>query len=286
MKRPPLVSVGIITFNHKQFIRECINSVLTQDYENTEIVIVDDNSTDGTQEILQEYQKKYPHNKINLLLSHKNQGITKNVNRLHYNCNGKYITFLSADDLFLPGKIRKQVEYMEAHLKCIISYHNSEIFDSYTGKILGYYNSRSRYSYEGGVETLIIHGMFSGPFGMTRREKAPRHGFDEMIPISSDWLYCIETLINGGEIHYIDEVLGKYRRHKNNITATEPTIIMFWEKLLTILIVTVRYPRLIKYYPLMIKDIGIRLRDNFLKKPSDVVIIDGKSLLRAYSSPE
>ncbi|MDD5217725.1 MAG: glycosyltransferase family A protein, partial [Candidatus Omnitrophica bacterium] len=60
MKNMPLVSVGIVTFNHKEFIDGCIDSALIQDYENIEIVIADDASTDGTRDILREYQKKYP----------------------------------------------------------------------------------------------------------------------------------------------------------------------------------------------------------------------------------
>ena len=124
MENIPLVSVAIITFNHKPFIRDCIESVLSQDYENMEIVIADDASSDGAQEIIRQYQEKYPH-KIKAKLSQKNHGTTKNANWAHFNCKGKYITFLAGDDLCLPGKIRKQVEYMEAHPECSISYHNA-----------------------------------------------------------------------------------------------------------------------------------------------------------------
>jgi len=53
---------------------------------------------------------------------------------------------------------------------------------------------------------------------MVRYDKTPKHGFDEDLPVSSDWLYWIETLLNGGTICYIDEVLGKYRKHSKNVT--------------------------------------------------------------------
>ena len=56
----PLVSVAIITFNQKPFLKECIDSVLAQDYENVEIVVADDASTDGTHELLCDYKAKYP----------------------------------------------------------------------------------------------------------------------------------------------------------------------------------------------------------------------------------
>ncbi|MDD5439147.1 MAG: glycosyltransferase [Candidatus Omnitrophica bacterium] len=281
----PLVSVLVMTYNQKEFIGQCIDSALLQDYENIEIVVGDNGSTDGTQEIEGEYCKRYPQ-RITLKLQKKHIRVARYFNETILGCKGKYITFLFGDDLFLPGKIKKQVEYMEAHPECTIAYHNAEIFDSYTGNTLGYFNSGKRYSYQGGVEKLFIYGVFNGPFSMARREKTPRHGFNEMIPFSIDWLYWIETLAKGGEIHYINEILARYRRHKNNITITEPTVLVFWEKFLTMLIAVIKYPRLIRYLPNLMKDVGIRLSHHFLKAPEGVIIIKGKSLLRAYKSPE
>lgn len=59
---------------------------------------------------------------------------------------------------------------------------------------------------------------------MVRKDKTPKHGFDVSLPVASDWLYWVETLGNGGTIDYIDEVLGRYRRHSNNITKKETFI--------------------------------------------------------------
>jgi glycosyltransferase involved in cell wall biosynthesis len=97
----PLVSLAIITYNQKDYLRECIESVLSQDYENIEIVIADDCSTDGTQDMLREYDKKYP-NKFVLKLSERNQGITANSNLALFACCGKYIAMTGGDDIFLP----------------------------------------------------------------------------------------------------------------------------------------------------------------------------------------
>lgn len=212
----PLVSVAIITYNQKEYLKECIESVLAQDYENIEIVVADDCSTDGTQNMLKEYDKKYP-NKFVLKLSDKNQGITKNSNLAHFACSGKYIAWMGGDDLMLLGKIKKQIEYMEKNPECTICYHNLDVFQSKTNETLYYFNEK--YKYEGDVYTAIKYGTFNGACStMVRKDKTPKNGFNELIPMASDWLYWVEILHNGGTINYIDKVLGRYRKHDNNIT--------------------------------------------------------------------
>lgn len=217
MKNYPLVSVGIITYNQKNYLRECIESVLIQDYPNIEIVIGDDASTDGTQEMLKEYDKKYP-GKFKLILHKTNQGITKNSNSVLKKCEGKYIVWMGGDDLMLPGKIRRQVEYMESHPECTLCYHNLDVFDSDSNKTLFYFNEKNKY--EGDARLIIKYGTFNGACStMVRADKVPKNGFNETLPVASDWLFWCECLLNGGNINYIDEVLGRYRRHQKNITA-------------------------------------------------------------------
>jgi len=217
MKKMPLVSIAIITYNQKDFLKEAIQSVLQQNYEPIEIVIGDDCSTDGTQPMLLEFEKKYP-GKFIIKLSSKNSGITTNSNKVHFACNGKYIAWLGGDDLMLPGKISKQVAFMESHPTYNIVYHNLEIFDSYTGNHIRFYNN-TRNSYTGDITKTIKYGTFNGACAtMVRRAASPGYGFDERIPVASDWLYWIEHLANGGKIGFINEVLGKYRRHNNNVS--------------------------------------------------------------------
>ncbi|EKO3726157.1 glycosyltransferase [Vibrio metschnikovii] len=215
----PLVSIAIITYNQKEYLRECIESCLAQDYPNFEIVVADDCSTDGTQDMLREYKSAYP-SKFILRLSEENQGITPNSNAAHFACSGKYIAWMGGDDLMLPGKLTKQVEFMENNPDCTICYHNLDVFDSKTGKTLYFFNNKLKLN--GNMKTAIRYGTFNGACSnIVRAEKTPEHGFDNRLPVASDWLYWVETLSNGGTIDYIDAVLGKYRRHSNNITRKE-----------------------------------------------------------------
>lgn len=218
MNETPLVSVAIITYNQKDYLKEAIESVLAQTYTNIEIVVGDDASTDGTHEMLYHYQQQYP-NKFILKLAANNVGITANSNAVHFACNGKYIAWLGGDDLMLPTKIEKQVAYLEAHAAHNIVYHNVDVFESPGDKHLYYFNN-AKTSFEGGIKTAIEHGTFNCACAtMVRRSASPSYGFDSSIPVASDWLYWVEHLNNGGKMGYINEVLGRYRRHQKNVTS-------------------------------------------------------------------
>ena len=213
----PLVSIAIVTYNQTQFLKECIDSCLAQDYTNLEIVVADDGSTDGTHELLKGYKSRYP-NKFKLLLSDKNRGITKNSNAAHFACTGKYIAWMGGDDLMLPEKIRLQVEYMESHPDCSISYHDLEHFESTSGKIIRYTSDHikpGRYYMKDLVRLGTINGACST---MVRRDKTPTFGFRETLPVASDWMYWVDTLANGGYMMGLNICLGRYRRHNRNVT--------------------------------------------------------------------
>lgn len=214
----PLVSVAIVTYNQKEFLIEAIESVLQQDYDNIEIIVGDDCSIDGSQNLLLDYQTKYPE-KFVLKFSHKNEGITKNANKVQDSCNGKYIAWLGGDDLMLPTKIKKQVEFLESNEFYNIVYHNLDVFESSNGKHLYFYNS-AKEKYTGDIKTLIKHGTFNGACStMFRKSAAAYPAYNPLLPVASDWLYTIEHLRDGKKIGYIDEVLGKYRRHQNNVSS-------------------------------------------------------------------
>jgi glycosyltransferase involved in cell wall biosynthesis len=215
----PLVSVHIITYNQKQFIHETLLSVLNQDYENLEIVVADDGSTDGTAEIILEYARQYP-GKIVPLVGGPNLGITRNCNRGLAACKGKYIAFLGGDDIFLPHKLSKQVEWLEADDARVLCYHDIEYFDSASGKRLcsGFEKSKPR---SGGADLLIKHGLFFG--GSSVMVRNPRHLniiFNADIPVASDWLFWFEVVEkNQGKLGLVEGVYARYRRHAASVTA-------------------------------------------------------------------
>ena len=113
-----MLSVGVITYNHSYYIRQCLDSILMQKVDfDYEIVIGDDCSNDGTQDVLQEYLRQYP-NKFVLLLNDHNKGISKNYQNVLSRCKGKYVALCEGDDYWTTeDKLQKQVDFLESHEK-------------------------------------------------------------------------------------------------------------------------------------------------------------------------
>ncbi|MCM3905235.1 MAG: glycosyltransferase [Pyrinomonadaceae bacterium] len=251
MKEQPLVSVSLVTYNQQEFIRESIESVLNQDYDNLEIVIGDDGSQDNTWAIVQEYQRNYP-DKIKAFRNEQNLGITGNCNEVLKRCAGKHIAFAAGDDVMLPGKISKQVEVMERDQSVVLCYHDVEAFNSEDGKTLRFRNHGPLSSppITGDAEKVareVIEqstSFLAAVSIMARRDSLPATGFDPRIPTASDWLMWIEILAAGGptkKVEYIPDVLVRYRRHGSNITLLEHC----GDRLVTLAIVESKYPRFV-----------------------------------------
>lgn len=214
----PKVSILIPCFNQENVITETVLSALDQTYENIEVIVSDDASTDSTPYLLKELQKQY-HPRLKIFLHEANLGVTRNHTRGLLECTGEFVAFLDGDDLLLPEKIEKQVAFMNEKPECTICYHNVDVFDSGTGGSLYLWSERIG-TRQGNIKDLIRFGNFLPAVSvMVRRNDLPAEGYDERIKVYSDWLIWLYTLYRGkGEICYLDEILAKYRRHSDNLT--------------------------------------------------------------------
>lgn len=113
-----LVSVVMPTYNHARFIGEAIESVLNQTYDNFELIIIDNYSTDNTAEIVASYHD----NRIKYLKFRNHGIIAASRNHGIKNSNGKYIAFLDSDDIWLPQKLELQENLMESNPEIGMSY--------------------------------------------------------------------------------------------------------------------------------------------------------------------
>jgi glycosyltransferase involved in cell wall biosynthesis len=107
----PKVSVVMASFNHASFVREAIESVLTQSWQDIELVITDDGSTDDTVAVIRGVTDP----RIRLVVLPQNQGACVALNDAITRATGEYVAVLNSDDFFLPGKLERQVAFLDGH---------------------------------------------------------------------------------------------------------------------------------------------------------------------------
>lgn len=135
MNKKPIVSVIIPFFNTEKFIKEAIESVFEQTYDNWELLLVDDGSTDGSTEIVLLHTLNKTE-KVRYLQheGRQNRGTGASRNLGIYHAKGKYIALLDSDDVWFPKKLEQQVAIMEAQPEAAMVYASSLIWYSWTGK--------------------------------------------------------------------------------------------------------------------------------------------------------
>lgn len=131
-KNNPLVSVVIPVHNGERYIKESLDSCIAQTYTNTEIIVVNDASTDRTSDILREYE-----NKIKIITVEKQNGLGNVINIGIKGSNGKYIARMDADDVMYPTRLEEQVEYMESNPSCVAVGGQIDIIDA-DSKVTGH----------------------------------------------------------------------------------------------------------------------------------------------------
>ena len=113
MSQEPLVSVLIPCYNCEKYVEEAVMSIIEQSYSNLEILVIDDGSTDNTGSILQELAQK--DSRIRYIKNETNLKLIRTLNKGIDLCRGKYIARMDADDISLPTRIVKQVNFLEKH---------------------------------------------------------------------------------------------------------------------------------------------------------------------------
>ena len=208
----PKISVMMPAYNAEDFIAQAIDSILIQDFQDFQIVVSDDASTDGTAAIIRRYQEKYP-DKIIAIYNSSNVGVTKNCNMALKQCTGDYVSLFAGDDVMLPGKFSKQIALMEDNPECVLCYHPVEIFDSGSGKTFFVTNQQKREDVHSTQDLLLKGGIPGGCSIMVRRDAIPVGGYDNRLKTVSDWLFFLE-ISTKGRICKLDDVLARYRKHQ------------------------------------------------------------------------
>ncbi len=204
-----LVSVIMPSWNTGRFIADSIQSVLNQTYTNWELLIVDDCSTDNTDEVVASFNDsriKYFHNE-------RNSGAALTRNKAMREAQGEWIAFLDSDDLWTPDKLEKQVKFMETH-GYVLSYTEYEKIDEEDNPLNIYVT---------GPDTVNKRKMYNYDYigQLTMMYSAKYFGLIQIKDIKKNNDYAIRLQLykkTGVEAHLLKENLAKYRIRKKSIS--------------------------------------------------------------------
>lgn len=221
----PKVSVVIPSYNRADFVAETIRSVLDQTYQDFEIIVVDDGSTDNTKEIVDSFKDpriKYIYQENRGASGARNTGINASI--------GEYIAFLDSDDIYLPNKLEMDIRMVDSDHNIGIVCSDAYIFDSETGEIYRRYWQKNPYlgpfdpqtASKNALKLLLSRGCFiKGSTPLVRRAVFKAVGlFDESIRHSQDWEMWIRILAHSRyTVGIINLPLVKCRRHSASLTT-------------------------------------------------------------------
>ncbi|WP_439555660.1 glycosyltransferase family 2 protein [Dyadobacter sp.] len=211
MKNTPLISVALCTYNGQRFLKEQLESLVSQSYTNLEIVVVDDCSTDLTYDILLSYAAAYPFIRI-----HSNEsrlGYNKNFEKALKLCAGELIAICDQDDVWSKEKLKVQLQAIRDH---VLVYCDSDLIDS-SGKAMDRKMSGKFNFYKGSKpESFLFMNCVSGHTILMRRSL-----LNYALPFPSEfhydqWLAYVACC--AGSIEFVCESLVQYRIHDHNCT--------------------------------------------------------------------
>jgi len=214
----PKVSIILTVYNHEEFIKEAIESVLQQSFLDFELIIINDGSEDNTRDQIEKYA---PNEKI-IIKNIDHIGRQKALNLGFKLARGEYITIIDSDDIYLQEKIKRQVDYLEIH-------HNTVLVGTYA-KEYDLINDKEYLNMpplaDNKIRSLLLYeAVLPFPTIMTRREILERVGYcNETIPLKEDF-ELIAKIASVGKVAVIPDFLVIIRRHhKNSFIKLDPEV--------------------------------------------------------------
>jgi len=208
------VSVIIPTYNYGQFIAGAIESAIEQNIPDTEIIVVDDGSTDGTCDKIADYNSRI----IYIYQNNAGQSAARNTGLL--NCTGEFIQFLDADDILGPSKIVSQLDYFSRNRDSFIVVCPNKLFNGFSRngqpRVIG-----SLPLYRENIDLHLCYFNIAPPHAFLFRRNVIVHTglFDSTVDNCEDYDLLLRAAAKGFIPHYAPNGTVYYRRHLKSITA-------------------------------------------------------------------
>ena len=204
-----MITVVLPTYNGSKYIRNSIDSIIAQTYDNWELIIVNDCSTDNTPVIVADYADKDP--RIRVISNEVNKKLPASLNVGFSEARGELLTWTSDDNAYHDDAFRKMVDALNDNEDVDLVYSDFELIDTegnHTGSVI-----------EPEPEELKINNCVGACF-LYRRSIAEKIGqYDTKLFLAEDYEYWLRVFLNGTVVH-ISDSLYDYRLHEKSLTQT------------------------------------------------------------------
>ena len=225
-KEQPLVSVTVITYNSSKTVLETLDSIKAQTYQNIELIVSDDCSTDNTVDLCRKWieQNKDRFVRTEIITVDKNSGVSANMNRAEKACHGEWIKGIAGDDLLLPNCIQDNIDYITRNPDAIIVMSrptfigiNPSDFDKYEKKMFDY--SFFEMTPEEQYERIKLASCLPASTVFLNRAVFIKYGldYDERIPMLEDRPMWLNAIKKGIKIHFFDKKTVVYRVREDSL---------------------------------------------------------------------
>jgi glycosyltransferase involved in cell wall biosynthesis len=205
------ISIVTLSFNQRAYLKEAMESVLSQGYSDLEYIIVDPGSTDGSRELIRSYGARIPH-----VIFEPDRGAADGLNKGFALATGDVYGFLNADDVLMPGSLREIADFFTANSECSLAFGSGHIIDS-NGRVIRRWKARDftvrRYFY-GGTQWLQQSTFFRSDIYL----QSPRFNVENRTCWDGE---LFVTMANqGAKVGYIRSDLAGFRIHNESISGS------------------------------------------------------------------
>lgn len=205
MNQQPLISVLMPAYNSELYIAEAIESILNQSYQNIELIIFDDGSSDNTRQVIQSFDDP----RIVKVLSDQNYGVVRARNEMIDRASGQYIALMDADDIADRTRLEKQLRSLEAG-ECDLCGSAQWVLDEASGKVK---KSKDKFTDADLRSLLSVYCGLCNSAMMGKAEIFKRFKYDTTILTSEDYYLWVVMAAGGYRFLNLKERLITYRRY-------------------------------------------------------------------------
>ncbi|WP_076922944.1 glycosyltransferase [Pseudoalteromonas sp. SK20] len=214
-KKQPLVSIVIPCYNHEKYVEETIQSVINQDYQNIELIVIDDGSVDRSVELIQKMKLACEERFTRFELRHRaNKGLCNTLNEALEWCQGEFFAPVASDDILVKYKTRVQVDYLQKNPQSLGVFGGIKQIDNDVS--IEKVRPSAKYRFN---DVFLHKHVLPAPTQLLRLSKVKKVGGYRANLIIEDWSMWLFLTELGGTLDYLNMIFTIYRRHGDNLSG-------------------------------------------------------------------